>query len=294
MKQCLACNETFLSSNNNCPECGFQCEIQDGFCAYAPAFAIEGSGFKSTYFSELVSLEDRNFWFRARNRLIIWALDRYCPQFQSLLEIGCGTGYVLSGITKAFPDAHLHGSELFTKGLSFAASRLPSVNLMQMDARNIPFVAEFDSIGAFDVLEHIEDDRKVLSQIHKALKPKGIVILTVPQHNWLWSPVDEYACHVRRYSAFDLHTKLKESGFEIIRSTSFVTTLLPAMVISRFIQKFSVSKKTINPNAELNISSWLNFIFEKMLNMEIGLIRWGLNFSLGGSRLVIARKVGVL
>lgn len=289
MKHCLTCKTTYPSIEDTCLACGFTPEIVDGFPAYASSFVQEGLGFKSSYFSELSKLEELNFWFRARNRLIIWALGYYCPDFHSFLEIGCGTGFVLSGITKVYPNAYLQGSELFIKGLDFAANRLPSVNLMQMDARHIPFVSEFDSVGAFDVLEHIEEDRQVLSQIHKALNPGGILILTVPQHNWLWSPVDDYACHVRRYSARELHDKLKDTGFEILRSSSFVTSLLPAMLISRFIQKLKA--KDSNPSAGLNISSWLNWIFEKILNAEIHLIRCGINYPLGGSRLVVARKL---
>lgn len=288
MKICLSCDATFSSLEDICNSCGFTPEIFEGFPAYAASSALEDSGFKSSYFTNLAKLEDQNFWFRARNQLIIWALKRYCPQFHSFLEIGCGTGYVLSAISKTFPNAELQGSELFTRGLTIAASRLPAVHLMQMDARRIPFVDEFDSIGAFDVLEHIQEDEKVLSQIYRALKPQGYCIITVPQHAWLWSPVDDFACHVRRYSAKEIHAKLKAAGFEVLRSTSFVSSLLPAMYISRLIGKFS-KKKTV-PNADLNISSWLNFLFEKFLNGEIRMIRRGINFPLGGTRVIIARK----
>ena len=289
MKRCLTCNTIFPSSENTCLACGFSCEILDGFPAYAPAFAHESTGFKPSYFIELANIEAKSFWFRARNRLIIWALSHYCSEFQSFLEIGCGTGYVLSGIANAYPRANLQGSELFIKGLTFAANRLPSINLMQMDARHIPFIDEYDSIGAFDVLEHIEEDTQVLSQIFQALKPKGVLVLTVPQHDWLWSPVDDYACHVRRYSASELHAKLGEAGFEILRSTSFVTSLLPAMLLSRTIQK--LSRKATIPDAGLNLSPWLNLVFEKILNAEIQLIRNGINLPVGGTRLVVVRKL---
>lgn len=288
MKQCLTCKTTFPSSNNSCDACGFTYETIDGFPAYASSYALEGSGFKSEYFSELASLESQNFWFRARNRLIIWALNQYTPNFQSFLEIGCGTGYVLSGIASSFPNVTLQGSELFTKGLSFAANRLPSVHLMQMDARQIPFIDEFDCIGAFDVLEHIVEDEQVLNQIHAALKSQGTLILTVPQHKWLWSPVDDYACHIRRYSARELHTKLKKAGFEVIRSTSFVSGLLPVMLISRMLEKLSTKKGP--PTAGLKIPYWINFLFEKILNVETYMIKYGINFPLGGSRLIVARR----
>ena len=263
--------------------------MQAGFAAYAPALAQKGGGFKAAYFDDLVRLEEGHFWFRTRNRLITWALGKYCPEFRSFIEIGCGTGYVLSGIAGAFPGSQLHGSEIFTAGLVFAAARQPNIDFMQMDARQIPFVDEFDAIGAFDVLEHIEEDEQVLVQLHDALRSGGVLLLTVPQHAWLWSSVDDYACHVRRYSAKELHDKVKAAGFEILRSTSFVSSLLPAMWASRFVQKKPM--KDVDATAEFRISAWLNCVLEEIMGAEVYMIRNGVNFPLGGSRLIVAKKL---
>jgi SAM-dependent methyltransferase len=290
MKLCLSCTERYASLIPNCPNCGFVPVLVGDFESYAPEFALEGGGFKSNYFSELARLEEANFWFRSRNKLIIWAIEKYCPNFQSLLEIGCGTGYVLSGISQKFLGSTLFGSEIFIAGLGFAAERLPFAKFMQMDARKIPFESEFDVIGAFDVLEHVKQDEEVLAQMYLALKPKGLMLITVPQHAWLWSPIDDYACHERRYAAPDLHQKIEAAGFRVIRSTSFITTLLPAMMISRFFQK-NVSDKKFDATAELKISPWLNSLFSRILIAELALIKWGFNFPVGGSRLVVATKI---
>lgn len=289
MKKCFACNATYPSSNTCCPACSAEPHKQEGFTSYAPALAHANSGFKASYFSDLAHLESRHFWFRTRNRLIIWALGKYCPEFRSFLEIGCGTGYVLSGIAKAYAGVQLYGSEIFTAGLVFASARQPTINFMQMDARIIPFVDEFDTIGAFDVLEHIEEDEQVLAQMRDALRPRGVILVTVPQHAWLWSSIDDYSCHVRRYSAKELHMKIKVAGFEILRSSSFVTTLLPAMWASRFTKKGSM--KDFDATAELRISPWLNHVFETILGAEVHMICNGVNYPVGGSRLVVARKL---
>lgn len=293
MKRCLDCNTPFAVSNTACPACGWRPETQNGFPAYAPAFAHEGGGFKASYFSELAQLEANNVWFRGRNRLLLWALEKYCDGFQSMLEIGCGTGYVMSGVAEKYPDARLAGSEIFVAGLAFAASRQPRAEFMQMDARHIPFVCEFDVVGAFDVIEHIYEDEAVLRQMRDALRSRGIILLTVPQHMWLWSPVDEYACHVRRYSAAELHRKLEGAGFEVVRSTSFISNLLPAMLVSRVVQRLwrSRRRKEIDATSELRLPPWLNRILETFLNAEALLIRAGLSLPAGGSRLVIARRV---
>ncbi|MGA9666223.1 MAG: class I SAM-dependent methyltransferase [Gallionella sp.] len=289
MKKCLACGVTFPAQKTHCPACGLGPEMREGFPAYAPDLAQQGGGFKAAYFADLTLVEAGNFWFRARNRLIIWALGKYCPEFRSFLEIGCGTGYVLSGIASAFPGVSLRGSEIFTAALTLAAARQPAIDFMQMDARHIPFIEEFDAVGAFDVLEHIEEDEQVLLQMRETLKPGGVMLLTVPQHAWLWSAVDDYACHVRRYSAKELHAKVKAAGFDILRSTSFVSTLLPAMWASRLVQKGSAEK--FDATSEFRTPIWLNGMLESILNAEIYIIRGGVNFPLGGSRLIVAKKL---
>lgn len=296
MRRCLSCDRLSSQSFSNlhCATCGVAPTFIDGFCAYAPDLAHSGGGFQPDYFAELARLETENFWFRARNQLIVWAIKAYCHDFHSFLEIGCGTGYVLSGVAKAFPEAMIYGSEIFTTGLGFAAERLPLANFMQMDGRNIPFLEEFDIIGAFDVLEHIQEDELVLSQVYSSLKPGSHVVLTVPQHPWLWSAIDEHAYHVRRYTAADIHRKLEAVGFEIVRSTSFVTTLLPAMMASRFLKRnkttYALDTTEDDMASELKLSPWMNKLFFQFLQVELNLIKTGLNFPIGGSRLVVAKK----
>lgn len=246
-------------------------------------------GFKTHYFKELAELEAGNFWFRARNKLILWALHKYSPGLQSFLEIGCGTGFVISAVSKRFPEARLSGSEYLEEGLVYARQRVPGAEFTQMDARNIPYESELDAIGAFDVLEHIKEDEVVLQQICKALKPGGIVFITVPQHRWLWSAVDEYACHVRRYGSNELHQKVCKAGFEIIRSTSFISVLLPAMYLSRLLQ-WNKTDMNMDDVAGLHINPILNKIFEWFLGFELVLIRVGISLPVGGSRLLVARK----
>lgn len=206
MKLCLACGNVFSSSGWNCSNCGYQPELREDY----PAFALDlvaDTGFKDAIFGELVNLEARNFWFRARNKLIVWALQRYFPQRDSFLEVGCGTGFVLAGISDAYPHLKLAGSEISSAGLAFAAERVPGADFFQMDACAIPFVEEFDVVGAFDVLEHIEEDQKALAQLHRATRVGGGLLITVPQHQILWSNMDVHACHVRRYSARELAAK---------------------------------------------------------------------------------------
>jgi SAM-dependent methyltransferase len=287
MIRCPACAQTYSVDKEACPKCGFSPATIAGFDSWAPELARGGGGFKAEYFANLATLEAGSFWFRARNCLIVWALRKYFSRFSSFLEIGCGTGFVLSGIAKAFPSARVVGSEVFSEGLIFAAERVPAGGFVQMDARRIPYEEEFDVVGAFDVLEHIAEDEVVLAQMYRAAKPGGGLLLTVPQHQGLWSSADVYACHVRRYSSAELHLKIRRAGFEIVRSTSFVTFLLPAMWISR---RRNSANKTFDPAAEFCLPSMVNRAFELVVRFEHVLMQIGLSLPIGGSRLVVGRK----
>jgi SAM-dependent methyltransferase len=260
----------------------------NGYRAFAPELAAASEGFEADYFARLATLEAGNFWFRSRNRLLLWAIQRYFPNAENFLEIGCGTGFVLSGVREGLPQLSLSGSEIFSEGLSFAAQRLPGVELFQMDARRIPFHEEFDLIGAFDVLEHVKEDEDVLGQMHQATRKGGGILITVPHHPFLWSASDDFARHVRRYKTRELRDKVKRAGFDILRVTSFVSLLLPLLVISRYRER--LSRKEFDPSSEFNISSTVNTMLEKTLDGERALIAAGLSFPAGGSLLLIARR----
>jgi len=246
-------------------------------------------GFDPAYFSELAALEEGSFWFRSRNELIIWAIERYAPlRWSRLLEVGCGTGFVLERIHRAFPEVQLTGTELFPEGLRFAADRVPDVELLVMDATASPFVDAFDVVGAFDVLEHIADDDAALGGLYRAVRPGGILVATVPQHPALWSTQDDRAFHVRRYVAEDLRGKARAAGFEILRATSFVSLLLPALVASRMLRRGG--GETLR---DLSQPRLVDGLLAGAMNVERRLIRAGLSFPAGGSLLLIARKPAV-
>lgn len=288
MKLCLACGQRFEAEDWRCPSCGQAPDLRHGCFSFTPDPTEGSDGFDAEYFAPLAQLEAGHFWFRSRSRLLIWVLRHYFPQAKSMLEIGCGTGFVLAEIQREFPDLLLSGSEIFSEGLSYAKKRLPGVTLLQMDARSIPFESEYDVIGAFDVLEHIEDDETVLEQMYRATKPGGGIMLTVPQHRILWSVVDEYSFHRRRYSRRELLAKVERAGFEVVRTTSFVSFLLPLMMLSRV--KRRKAEADFDPAAELDVDPILNVPLEGVLGIERALIRKGFSLPAGGSLLLVAKR----
>lgn len=250
------------------------------------------SGFNKDNFQHLYDYEDKSFWFRMRNKIILWSFKKYLKKFDQYLEVGCGTGYVTRAICSAYPNVNITATEYFDEAIEYAKNRIPNASFIKADGRQLNLNNAADAVGLFDVLEHINEDINVLKQICAALKSNGLLFMTVPQHQWLWSYQDEMACHVRRYDQKDLHFKLRTSGFEIVRSTSFVTVLLPLMIISRvFKHRHLKHQYAQSASSELQLSSFMNNLFYFLMSIDYYLIRLGVNLPLGGSRLIIARKI---
>jgi ubiquinone/menaquinone biosynthesis C-methylase UbiE len=288
MKLCLQCGSSFRGENWKCPSCGWMPANIGGLVAFAPEMAENNDYYDSGHHRRLATFEAGNFWFRARNELILWALNKFFPHAQTMLEVGCGTGFVLKALEDSRPEGRLVGTEIHVSGLEVAKRRVTArTELIQLDATSLPFRDEFDVAGVFDVIEHISDDERVLREIAKALKAEGGLLVSVPHHAFLWSEFDEISKHVRRYSTGELTEKLRRCGFEIVFVTSFASLLLPLMVLSRRIHHGKDEELHFRP---FLIPRWINFLFEKVLGFERFLIKTGVRFPFGGSLFLVARK----
>ena len=273
-----------------CFACGHVVAQSDGVAMFAPEIADTVDGFDPKLFDRLSELEAAYFWFVVRSELIVGLANRFFPDARRFLEIGCGNGAVLRALVGSRRWERLVGSELHPSGLAYARKRLPGeVELVQMDARDIPGVGIFDLTGAFDVIEHIAEDEGVLRGLRAAMQTGGGTIITVPQHPWLWSRADEIAHHQRRYRRGELEAKLRRNGFQVLFSSSFTALLLPFMAASRFASRGK--KQDTNDFKEFRLNRHVNDAFTAFLRAEVRLTLAGWKWPVGGSRIVVARAV---
>jgi SAM-dependent methyltransferase len=270
-------------------------ELINNIKCYAPQLAELNSDYPKEVFKLLYEAENTNFWFISRNKIIQNLFKKHVgSDSKKVLEIGCGTGYVMHGLYSAFPNYNLVGSEIYLEGIKFAQIRLPNAEFIQLDATDMPFSDEYDAIGAFDVLEHIVEDELVMKNIYKSLKKDGLFMISVPQYQWMWSINDDIAYHKRRYTRSELESKLEATGFEIKYISSFVFALFPFMVLSRILKKKKVEKITddiiLQEMNELTLDGFLNFAFKKIMKIDEFLISLNISLPFGGSLIAVATK----
>src|SRR5438046_6156273 len=125
-------------------------------------------GYDPDHFAALFAVEDRHFWFGARNLALKTIIEEFAPRLPAgyrVVEIGCGTGNTLRMLKEACSTAALIvGIDLFEEGLVYARRRT-NASLVRARIEDAPFVVPFEVVGMFDVLEHIEDDAAALSSV---------------------------------------------------------------------------------------------------------------------------------
>jgi SAM-dependent methyltransferase len=252
------------------------------------------------FFEPLFAIEDRHFWFQARNRMVA-ALTRQATEsleggFQ-VMEIGFGTGNVLRVLESVCDKGRVYGMDLFDEGGHFARSRV-SVPLIKGDVLAAPFGSCFDLVCLFDVLEHIGGEDKALKAVFDLLKPGGRLLLTVPAFQSLWSYFDEAAHHVRRYSRQTLINSLRKAGFEVEFASYTMMSIFPLVWAGRRLASLRRSKSDQPSDAqvealamnELRVTPLVNPILAGVLGLENLLTTRRIELPFGTSLVALARR----
>ncbi len=254
------------------------------------------SAYDPLLFERLFNIEDRHFWFRARNdtiAAIVHSITESLAAGYRVVEIGCGTGNVLRFLDDICPKGIVVGMDVFIEGLRYAHQRTSAL-LIQGDVQMPPFNLPFDLIGLFDVLEHLPNDRETLRAMNGMCADGGRLLLTVPAHMSLWSHIDE-THHYRRYEPDELSEKLVNAGYCVEYMTEYMMTLYPLIWFGRRVTgllRRTTSAQDDAATSELRITPVVNEILYWLLKQEGRLIRRRKQLLFGTSLLVIARKGG--
>jgi len=238
-----------------------------------------------------LAVEDTSFWFRHRNNCILEVMKNL-PPATPFFDVGGGNGYV----AKALQDAGLE-VVLVEPGSTGAlnARRRGVQHVIRASLEDAGFLpGVLPSVGLFDVLEHVEDDRAFIRAIRNYLRPGGTVYITVPAFEWLWSHEDVSAGHYRRYTRRSLSRVLTEAGLQVEFVTCFFTILpLPVLFCRSLPYRLGLLRAPSTPDAVRKDHQIRNPLGGRVLNFllqrELERIKARGETSFGGSCLAVAR-----
>lgn len=234
-------------------------------------------------FSKMRALEDTNWWFRGRRYLLRGLLSKLGLRDALVLDAGCGTGFAGGELRRAGTVVGLDAS---AEALDGSEAKLDGACVASVE--RTPFGDEvFDLIVAMDLLEHLEDESRALREIGRICRPGGYVFVTVPAYRCLWSRHDEALGHRRRYTRPQIVSRLREAGFATVKSSYFVTTVLPAAAVFRMIRRWFGREST---GTDLfPVPEPFNAVLSAIMRAESGLV-WSVGLPFGLTAWVLARK----
>lgn len=189
-------------------------------------------------YNSIFQSEDSHWWFVGRRLFVNRLLARFLPDNEQLelAEVGCGSGGNLGmlasyGIVDAMEMDELALARArqrnFENIREYKQGWLPD---------NMKLTGPYNAVIALDVIEHIEDDVESLKVIGTKLASNGILVVTVPAYQWMWSAHDDANHHKRRYSRPELKKSLERAGFNILYASYFNTIMFPVAMLLRIIQ----------------------------------------------------------
>lgn len=220
-------------------------------------------------------LQDRHWWFKGRKEIIRAVLSRLIgKKGNRILDIGSGSGGMIGVISPFGRIDAVEKNRALNRDL--IRSGVTKIHNYEMP-RRLPS-GTYDIVTMFDVLEHIKKDGDFLKTVsRKLLKKNGLLVVTVPAYQSLYSSHDRLSRHFRRYTRHALEHLMKEAGFTIRKSTYYMTLLFPLALLSRLRMILFKSGKTdlFLPNRFVNRLLFGIFLMEKhllkLMNLPFGL-----------------------
>jgi SAM-dependent methyltransferase len=246
---------------------------------------------KQDFYAEYYEIENVHWWFQGRWHIFLGLVrDELDNEHMPIrtLDVGCGTGTMLGYLDSLGPS---YGIDAATAAVQFCRRR-GRHNIFQGKAESLPFAdGSFDLVCALDILEHLDDDRAALVELGRVCRADGIVLLSVPAYRFLWGRQDLISQHVRRYTAGELESKIREADLVVSKITYFNTILFPVVALVRLIRhllpKQSVGK--LESDFTLTRPGRVNDLLSDIFRLEACVLK-RISLPFGVSVLAVAKR----
>src|ERR1043166_7165424 len=227
-------------------------------------------------YQDIYASDLTHWWFRARRRIVASLLRRFAPPARRLrtADIGCGMGGSFDMLAEF---GWVVGAEMSPMALSYCRSRTDKP-LLAAALPRLPFHdASFDIVTVLDVIEHIDDDHGAVRELWRICKPGGLLVVTVPALQWLWSEHDDINEHKRRYHRAQLRACLGQGSVEFLKLSYMNTVLAPPLMAVRLLKNLARRGRPPSRPLQSDVSEpppLVNRTLERLFASESLCLKW--------------------
>ena len=234
---------------------------------------------KAVQYDLMRQVEDEHWWYRVLRGQVLRVLRSVLPPGHRLLDVGCGTGGMLSLLN----EWQTNGCDIAAEAVEQCRARgLERVVVSSVHA--MPYADEsFEAVLSLDVLYHARvDEHLALSEMRRVLKRDGLLILNVPAFDCLRGAHDVAVDGVRRYRLRGMKRLLRINGFEIVEAHYWNAWLFLPLLLRRWLSHDEAGDLALLPR-------WLNALLTAGGRLDAVLCRHT-RLPLGTSLFVVARS----
>lgn len=243
---------------------------------------------KKSEYARMAEYEQNYWWHLGRLEIIQSYVKRAVRGRKAkprILNVGCGTGGTIDMLEKF---GTVENVDISDDAIAFM-NKMGYKNITKVDDIELPYKDKsYDVVGAFDVLEHIEDQVGALKEWCRVLKDDGAIVITVPAYQWLWSDHDVSLHHKRRYTVGLLMQAAAEAGLKPEKKSYAIAFSLPLVVGFRFANK-ALGRTANAETSYVSVPAGVNKLFTNFLKVEAKL-HGKVSLPAGTSVVTILRK----
>jgi len=181
----------------------------------------------------LKNIED-TWWHYGRKQAVLSGLSSVNAQKGiKVLDVGAGFGGMFSLLSKY---GAVDATEPETEA-ALACKERGYAQFFHSEEEALSLNQSYDLIGAFDVIEHVDDDATFVANLSKLTNQEGLLVATVPAFQWLWSEHDVHHMHFRRHTVKSMHRLLSNAGYDIVYARYWNVFLFPVVLLTRLLGK---------------------------------------------------------
>ena len=189
-------------------------------------------------------------------------------KYREVLDVGAGSGIFSRQLLEAgICDRATCVDPAYSKEYSesFNGNEISFVRSVDRQTQNLVLL--------MDVLEHVEDDVQLLRQYTESLPRDGLVAITVPAFQFLWSGHDVFLEHYRRYTRATLNEVVAKAGLEVVRSRYFFGLLFPVVAALRLANARKLRNRKVEAKSSLKKhGSTVNLMLTHIHSLERRLV----------------------